>query len=110
LVDVFEPEDGGDMFLRNVSQISVDYAALYQRRSAVFFAQSHLPTGAGTKGQLVAVMPSELSITPPYKLENKIREGTLKETVVKLYGNQITERQMAFRPHEQELLEEYIYI
>jgi hypothetical protein len=26
------PEDGGDMFLRNVSRLSTDYTALYPRR------------------------------------------------------------------------------
>jgi hypothetical protein len=28
----FDPEDGGDMFLRNVSLLSTDYMALYPRR------------------------------------------------------------------------------
>jgi hypothetical protein len=28
----FDPEDGGDMFLQNVSRLSTDYAALYPRR------------------------------------------------------------------------------
>jgi hypothetical protein len=27
----FEPEDGGDMFLRNVGGLSTDYTALYTR-------------------------------------------------------------------------------
>jgi hypothetical protein len=29
---VFEPEDAGDMFLRNVDRLSTDYTALYPRR------------------------------------------------------------------------------
>jgi hypothetical protein len=29
---VFGPEDGGDMYLRNIDQISADYKALYPRR------------------------------------------------------------------------------
>jgi hypothetical protein len=28
----FDPEDGGDMFLRNVGRLSTDYTALYPRR------------------------------------------------------------------------------
>jgi hypothetical protein len=27
----FDPEDGGDIFLRNVGEISTDYTALYPR-------------------------------------------------------------------------------
>jgi hypothetical protein len=29
---VFDPEDGGDMFLQNVGRISTDYTASYPRR------------------------------------------------------------------------------
>jgi hypothetical protein len=29
---LFDPEDGGDIFLRNVGLISTDYTALYPRR------------------------------------------------------------------------------
>jgi hypothetical protein len=29
---IFDPEDGGDMFLRNVGSYSTDYKALYPRR------------------------------------------------------------------------------
>jgi hypothetical protein len=28
----FDPEDGGDIFLRNVGYLSTDYMALYPRR------------------------------------------------------------------------------
>jgi hypothetical protein len=28
----FDPEDGGDMFLRNVDRLSTDYTAFYPRR------------------------------------------------------------------------------
>jgi hypothetical protein len=28
----FDPEDGGEMFLRNVGRLSTDYTALYPRR------------------------------------------------------------------------------
>jgi hypothetical protein len=28
----FDPEDGGDMFLRNVTYLPTDYTALYPRR------------------------------------------------------------------------------
>jgi hypothetical protein len=30
---LFEPEDGSDMFLRNVGRLATDYAASYPRRS-----------------------------------------------------------------------------
>jgi hypothetical protein len=29
---LFDPDDGGDMFLRNVGWLSEDYKALYHRR------------------------------------------------------------------------------
>jgi hypothetical protein len=29
---LFDPEDGGDMFLRNVGRLSTEYTALYSRR------------------------------------------------------------------------------
>jgi hypothetical protein len=29
---IFDPEDGGDNFLRNVGWLSADYTALYPRR------------------------------------------------------------------------------
>jgi hypothetical protein len=29
---LFSPEDGGDIFLKNISQLSTDYTALYPRR------------------------------------------------------------------------------
>jgi hypothetical protein len=28
----FDPEDGGDMFLQNVNELSIGYTALYSRR------------------------------------------------------------------------------
>jgi hypothetical protein len=31
LVLFFDPEDGGDVFLRNVGRLSTDYASLYPR-------------------------------------------------------------------------------
>jgi hypothetical protein len=32
----FEPEDGGDIFLRDVGSYSAEYTALYPRRSELF--------------------------------------------------------------------------
>jgi hypothetical protein len=32
LLGLFDPEDGGDMFLRNVGSLSTDYRALYPRK------------------------------------------------------------------------------
>jgi hypothetical protein len=33
LLDLFfDPENGSDMFLRNIGQLSTDYTALYSRR------------------------------------------------------------------------------
>jgi hypothetical protein len=32
----FDPEDGGDMFLRNVGWLSADYTTLYPRRQNCF--------------------------------------------------------------------------
>jgi hypothetical protein len=29
LLGLFDPEDGGDMFLRNVGYLSMEYAAIY---------------------------------------------------------------------------------
>jgi hypothetical protein len=29
---VFDPEDGGDMFFRNIGSLSADYAVLYPKR------------------------------------------------------------------------------
>jgi hypothetical protein len=29
LLGLFDPKDGGDIFLRNVGELSTDYAALY---------------------------------------------------------------------------------
>jgi hypothetical protein len=47
----FEPEDGGEMFLRNVGWISTDYTALYPRR------QEHLinPTNPNKVWKAIAI-------------------------------------------------------
>jgi hypothetical protein len=34
LLGLFDPEDGGDMFLRNVGLFSTDYTALYLRENS----------------------------------------------------------------------------
>jgi hypothetical protein len=35
LLDLFDPEDEGDIFLRNVGWLSTDYTALYPKNSTV---------------------------------------------------------------------------
>jgi hypothetical protein len=35
----YDPEDGGDMFLRNVGRLSTDYTALYPRRQKSSYPQ-----------------------------------------------------------------------
>jgi hypothetical protein len=36
---LFNPEDGGDIFLRNFGSFSTDYIALYPRRSNYLYPQ-----------------------------------------------------------------------
>jgi hypothetical protein len=36
LLGLFDPEDGGGMFLRNVVSLSMDYRTLYPRKTVLF--------------------------------------------------------------------------
>jgi hypothetical protein len=55
----FDPEDGSDMFIRNVGWLSTDYTALYPRRQNSSREESVAPAENQTPLQTVAI-PTEI--------------------------------------------------
>jgi hypothetical protein len=70
-----DPEDGGDMFLRNVSCLSTDYTALCPRRH-IF-----ITTAVGTSDPIQQHFPACRLSAGIYK---KLREGPPRKIVVHL--------------------------
>jgi hypothetical protein len=74
LLVLFDPEDGGDMFLRNIRLIPTDHVALYPRRQNSYNAFLRVVSNEGRKTKKLNLLWSFCEQVNPFTVQTEKKE------------------------------------